>query len=71
MVTTVGAILMSLGLSGLTLNMSTKMCIVPYLVTFISLENLMVITRSVVGTPPHLDFKIRVAQGEYELLGQC
>ncbi len=56
------AILMSLGLSGLTLNMDTKLCVVPYLVTFISLENAMVVTRSVVATPEHLDVKIRCAK---------
>lgn len=48
---------------GLTLNMSTKMCVVPYVITFIALENLMVITRSVASTQAHLDVKIRVAQG--------
>ena len=57
------AILMSLGLSGLSLNMSSVTCIVPYLVAFISLENLLVLTRSVHSTPAHLDVKIRVAQG--------
>ncbi|TRY79121.1 hypothetical protein TCAL_05977 [Tigriopus californicus] len=61
--TVVGAILMALGLSGLSLNMSSVMCVIPYLVAFISLENIMVLTRSVSSTPPHLDVKIRVAQG--------
>ena len=44
-VTVLAAILMSLGLSGLSLDMSGKMCVVPYLVTFISLENILVTTR--------------------------
>ncbi len=62
-VTVVCSILMSLGLSGLTLNMDTKLCVIPYLVTFISLENVMVVTRSVVSTQTHLDVRIRIAQG--------
>ena len=57
------SMMLSIALTGVTLNMSSKMCVVPYIVTFISLENLMVITRSVVGTKTHLDVKIRVAQG--------
>ena len=61
--TVLSSILMSLGLSGLSLDMNSKMCVVPYLVAFISLENILVITRSVTGTPSHLDVKIRVAQG--------
>ena len=62
-VVVLAAILMALGLSGLTLNMDSKMCVVPYLVAFISLENILVITRSVVSTPAHLDVKMRVASG--------
>ncbi len=38
----IGSIMMALRFSGLTLNMNSKMCIFPYLVSFISLENLMV-----------------------------
>ena len=37
--------------------------IFPYLVMIIGLENVLVITKSVVSTPVHLDVKIRVAQG--------
>jgi hypothetical protein len=37
--------------------------IVPYLVAFISLENILIVTQSVMTTPSHLDSKIRVAQG--------
>jgi len=37
--------------------------LVPYLVAFISLENILVITQSVILTPTHLDVKIRIAQG--------
>ena len=43
--TVLSSILMSLGLSGLSLDMNSKMCVVPYLVAFISLENILVITR--------------------------
>ncbi|XP_054271772.1 sterol regulatory element-binding protein cleavage-activating protein [Macrosteles quadrilineatus] len=35
----------------------------PYLVVIIGLENVLVLTKSVVSTPPHLDVKIRIAQG--------
>jgi hypothetical protein len=35
----------------------------PYTVVFVGLENVLVLTRSVVSTPAHLDTKIRVAQG--------
>jgi hypothetical protein len=31
--------------------------LVPYAVAFISLENVLVITRSIVSTPAHLDIK--------------
>ncbi|KAK9501038.1 hypothetical protein O3M35_002162 [Rhynocoris fuscipes] len=37
--------------------------IFPYLVVTVGLENILVLTKSVVSTPPHLDSKIRVAQG--------
>ena len=62
-ITVLVAICMSLGLSGLSLNINTKVYFVPYLVAFISLENVLVITRSIIETPAHLDVKIRVAQG--------
>ncbi|XP_025093802.1 sterol regulatory element-binding protein cleavage-activating protein-like isoform X2 [Pomacea canaliculata] len=64
-VTVVSSLFMSLSLCfffGLnpTLNGSE---IFPYLVMLIGLENVLVITKSVVSTPVHLDVKIRVAQG--------
>lgn len=37
--------------------------ILPYLVVVIGLENMLVLTKSVVSTPVHLDVKLRVAQG--------
>lgn len=37
--------------------------IFPYLVVIVGLENILVLTRSVVSTPANLDVKIRVAQG--------
>ena len=45
------------------LNLNSKIALVPYLVAFISLENVLVITQSVISTPAHLDVKIRIAQG--------
>lgn len=38
--------------------------IFPYLVVVIGLENVLVVTKSVVSTPVHLDVKLRVAQGQ-------
>lgn len=35
----------------------------PYLVIMVGVENILVITKSVVSTPVDLDVKIRVAQG--------
>ncbi|XP_063231759.1 sterol regulatory element-binding protein cleavage-activating protein [Bacillus rossius redtenbacheri] len=46
---------------GLTLTMAGKE-IFPYLVLIVSLENVLVLTKSVVSTPAHLDVKIRVAK---------
>lgn len=63
------SLLMSVGLCiwfGLnpTLNGSLSFSeIFPYLVVIIGLENMLVLTKSVVSTPVHLDVKIRVAQG--------
>lgn len=37
--------------------------IFPYLVAVVGLENVLVLTKSVVSTPSHLDVKIRIAQG--------
>ncbi|ESO96220.1 hypothetical protein LOTGIDRAFT_239368 [Lottia gigantea] len=37
--------------------------IFPYLVIIIGVENVVVLTKSIVSTPVHLDVKIRVAQG--------
>ncbi|CAG5116411.1 unnamed protein product, partial [Candidula unifasciata] len=37
--------------------------IFPYLMIIVGVENVLVITKSVVSTPVHLDVKIRVAQG--------
>lgn len=62
-VTVLMTICMALGMSGVGLSVSSPVYFVPYLVAFISLENVLVVTRSVVGTPEHLDVKVRVAQG--------
>lgn len=56
---------MSVGLCfffGLTVSLDGKE-IFPYLVVFVGLENVLVITKSITSTPAHLDMKIRVAQG--------
>ena len=56
---------MALGLCfffGLTLSRQGKE-IFPYLVLLVGIENVLVLTKSVVTTQPHLDVKIRVAQG--------
>lgn len=47
---------------GLTLSLGSK-DVFPYLVVIVGLENVLVLTKSVVSTPAHLDVKIRVAQG--------
>ncbi|XP_015600062.1 sterol regulatory element-binding protein cleavage-activating protein isoform X2 [Cephus cinctus] len=64
-VTVVASLSMSVGLCfffGLTLSLSGK-DVFPYLVVIVGLENVLVLTKSVVSTPAHLDVKIRVAQG--------
>lgn len=63
--TVIGSLFMSVGLCfffGLTLSMQGKE-IFPYLVILVGLENVLVLTKSVVSTPQHLDVKIRIAQG--------
>ncbi|GLV41628.1 SREBP cleavage activating protein [Carabus blaptoides fortunei] len=65
-VTVLGSLFMSVGLCfffGLTLSMQQGKEIFPYLVILVGLENVLVLTKSVVSTPQHLDVKIRVAQG--------
>ncbi len=61
--TVLGSTLMALGASGLSLNESGTIYAVAYLIAFISLENVLVITDSVFSTPPHEDPRIRVARG--------
>ncbi|XP_050513824.1 sterol regulatory element-binding protein cleavage-activating protein isoform X1 [Diabrotica virgifera virgifera] len=48
---------------GLTLNSDGGKGIIPYLTLLVGLENVLVLTKSVVATPLHLDVKIRNAQG--------
>lgn len=67
--TTVATVLLSLSMTlglcfffGLTLSMQGKE-VFPYLVILVGLENVLVLTKSVVSTPAHLDIKIRVAIG--------
>ncbi|XP_012288280.1 sterol regulatory element-binding protein cleavage-activating protein [Orussus abietinus] len=64
-VTVLASLSMSVGMCfffGLTLSLSGKE-VFPYLVVIVGLENVLVLTKSVVSTPAHLDVKIRVAQG--------
>ncbi|GFU36985.1 sterol regulatory element-binding protein cleavage-activating protein [Nephila pilipes] len=63
--TVVMSLLMSVGLClwfGLNPTLSGSE-ILPYLIVVIGLENMLVLTQSVVSTPVHLDVKLRVAQG--------
>ncbi|KAL7307009.1 hypothetical protein TKK_0000758 [Trichogramma kaykai] len=63
--TVILSLLMTMGACfffGLTLSLSGK-DIFPYLVVIVGLENVLVLTKSIVSTPAHLDMKIRVAQG--------
>ncbi|KAG5316607.1 SCAP protein, partial [Pseudoatta argentina] len=63
-VTVMGSLSMTVGVCfffGLTLSMSAKE-VFPYLVIIFGLENIQVLTKSVVSTPAQLDVKIRVAQ---------
>lgn len=65
MMTLIASVVMSLSLCvfvGLTLNLNGSE-IFPYLVIVIGLENIVVITKSVVSTPVHLDVKLRIALG--------
>lgn len=64
-VTVIASLLMSVSICTLfgmtpTLNGGE---IFPYLAVIVGVENVLVITKSVVSTPVHLDVKIRVAQG--------
>ena len=64
-VTVIASLGMSVGLCtwfGLRFTLQGR-DIFPYLVIIIGLENILVLTRSVVSTPVNLDVKIRVAQG--------
>ncbi|KAK0079274.1 hypothetical protein PV325_001450 [Microctonus aethiopoides] len=64
-ITVISSLSMTVGICfffGLTLSLSGKE-VFPYLVVIVGLENVLVLTKSVVSTPAHLDVKIRVAQG--------
>ncbi|XP_076397627.1 SREBP cleavage activating protein isoform X2 [Megachile rotundata] len=63
-VTVISSLSMTVGVCfffGLTLSLSGKE-VFPYLVIIVGLENVLILTKSVVSTPSHLDVKIRVAQ---------
>ncbi|XP_057319656.1 sterol regulatory element-binding protein cleavage-activating protein [Microplitis mediator] len=64
-ITVISSLSMTVGICfffGLTLSLSGKE-VFPYLVIIVGLENVLILTKSVVSTPAHLDVKIRVAQG--------
>lgn len=64
-VTVASSLLMALGLCfffGLTISMQSR-GVLPYLIMLFGLENVLVITKSVVSTDEKFDVKIRVAQG--------
>nr|CAI5846666.1 unnamed protein product [Callosobruchus analis] len=48
---------------GVTFTSEDSKAIFPYLILLVGLENVLVLTKSVVSTPLHLDVKIRNAQG--------
>lgn len=64
-VTVLSSLLMTLGLCfffGLTISMQSR-GVLPYLIMLFGLENVLVITKSVVSTDDKFDVKIRIAQG--------
>ena len=85
-ITVLGSLFMSLGLTGLRFDPISRhlfmfklpilthefffslggagyVYLVPYLVAALGLENMLVVTRSIVSSPQHLDVKVRIAQG--------
>lgn len=64
-VTVLSSLLMAMGLCfffGLTISMQSR-GVLPYLIMLFGLENVLVITKSVVSTDDKFDVKIRIAQG--------
>lgn len=64
-VTVASSLMMALGLCfffGLTISMQSR-GVLPYLIMLFGLENVLVITKSVVSTDEKFDVKIRIAQG--------
>lgn len=64
-ITVLSSLMMALGLCfffGLTISMQSR-GVLPYLIMLFGLENVLVITKSVVSTDEKFDVKIRVAQG--------
>lgn len=66
MFTVLCSLLMTMGICfifGLTVNNQRGKWVFPYLAILFGLENVLVLTKSVLVTPLHLDAKIRLAQG--------
>lgn len=64
-ITVLSSLMMALGLCfffGLTISMQSR-GVLPYLIMLFGLENVLVITKSVVSTDEKFDVKIRIAQG--------
>lgn len=64
-ITVLSSLMMALGLCfffGLTISMQSR-GVLPYLIMLFGLENVLVITKSVVSTDEKYDVKIRIAQG--------
>lgn len=65
MMTVLCSLTMTMGICfffGVSLSLQGKE-VFPFMVILVGLENVLVLTKSVLATPPHLDAKIRVAQG--------
>ena len=54
------SLLMSLGLTGLSLGASDYFYLVPFFLA--ALENMLVVTGSIVSSPQHLDAKVRISE---------
>ena len=61
-ITVLSSLLMSLGLTGLSLGASDYFYLVPFFLAALGLENMLVVTRSIVSSPQHLDVKVRISE---------
>ena len=63
-ITVLSSLLMSLGLTGLSLGASASdyFYLVPFFLAALGLENMLVVTGSIVSSPQHLDVKVRISE---------